>query len=732
MAQSRGWRAVLLTDCYGQEPGTIKLRGPGGHWMLVFGLRSGILLDPGLARCWERGGSVRFDSPGGRSCGVLVPCAGRGVRGKVLALFSFYAPVSGPAFDAERRSALNELSTLLSSCPVRAVLLLGGDFNAEVGFKGVGDEGCLGDHAHGRRNRSGHQVVEWAKGEALLFLETFHHQEDRDTWYHPHDRRGHPLDHVLCRSRDLRFLGAVKVLHEDVVRGSGSPTWSAYTDHNPVEVRLAKGWVFRQPPRLMGKRKRPHWALLRGVGDGPRLAKEALATELSRRMAEEQPTSWSDLSGLGLDVSLAVLGTEPRRDSRPWVLGVEAELKQHDDAVAQASSRKRLAADDASWGDADKEWRRTKRRRSAWLRDREVAWWDAQAQKVQDASDQGDSFGVFSTFRELRSRGSSVRAGEVRPQNVEEERAAWANHFAAIGAGEGEVAVRVWDNVPELTAMDSVLGSAPAPNELHAALRQMSLGKAAGSDEVTAELLKFGGDSFWEAVVRVCREQWLLLTEAAPGEVVSWPAEWCVGLVVPLWKKKGSRKEKGNWRGITLLSVGSKLLARVVATRLRSFYDCHLGHHQFGFRQGRGVDDALQVTRRLVEEVATSLDTSAGIELSFHDIEKAYPRVCRTALWTLLERWGCDLSLLKVLKMLHGGTSYKVRVHGGLSAPFIMERGLREGCPSSPVLFNIYHAAVMMDFRARRAQAANEGLMDAGVSWVSQVDGRIFHPRFRP
>ena len=206
-----------------------------GFWVTVwdsFGSRFGSLLD--------RGGTFRFDSPGGRSCGVLVPGAGRGVRGKVLALFSFYAPVSGPAFDAERRSALNELSILLSSCPARAVLLLGGDFNAEVGFKGVGDEGCLGDHAHGRRNRSGHQVVERAKGEALLFLETFHPQEDRDTWYHPQDGRGHPLDHVLCRSRDLRFLGAVKVLHEHVVRGSGSPTWSAYADHNPVEVRLAK------------------------------------------------------------------------------------------------------------------------------------------------------------------------------------------------------------------------------------------------------------------------------------------------------------------------------------------------------------------------------------------------------------------------------------------------------------------------------------------------------------
>ena len=95
-----------------------------------------------------------------------------------------------------------------------------------------------------------------------------------------------------------------------------------------------------------------------------------------------------------------------------------------------------------------------------------------------------------------------------------------------------------------------------------------------------------------------------------------------------------------------------------------------------GSGKERGVDDALQVTRRLVEEGATSRDASAGVELSFHDIEKAYPRVCRIALWALLERWGCDLSLLKVLKMLHGGTSYQVRVHGGMSESFVMERGL--------------------------------------------------------
>ena len=143
---------------------------------------------------------------------------------------------------------------------------------------------------------------------------------------------------------------------------------------------------------------------------------------------------------------------------------------------------------------------------------------------------------------------------------------------------------KVWDNVPSYPPMDAVWGNPPAPNELHAALRQMSLGRAAGEDEVTAELLKFGGDQLWEVVVKVCRSQWLLLTEADSGAEVAWPDEWCVGLVVPLWKRKGSKKDKNTWRGITLLSVGSKLLARVVATRLRSWFDGHLGLHQFGFR----------------------------------------------------------------------------------------------------------------------------------------------------
>ena len=87
--------------------------------------------------------------------------------------------------------------------------------------------------------------------------------------------------------------------------------------------------------------------------------------------------------------------------------------------------------------------------------------------------------------------------------DVQVGRGAWAEHFRLIGKGPGLVADRVWDNVPSHSSMDVVWGTASVPNELHAASRQMSLGKAAGEDEVTAELLKLGGDNLWEVVVRV-------------------------------------------------------------------------------------------------------------------------------------------------------------------------------------------------------------------------------------
>ena len=111
-------------------------------------------------------------------------------------------------------------------------------------------------------------------------------------------------------------------------------SWSAYTDHNPVEVKQAKGWVSRAPPKPTRRLRRPNWAALRGTSNATTTARSAFAVEMDRRVTAEQPSSWQDVVELGLGVARAVLGEEPKRDPRPWVRGGEAELLFLDQAVS--------------------------------------------------------------------------------------------------------------------------------------------------------------------------------------------------------------------------------------------------------------------------------------------------------------------------------------------------------------------------------------------------------------
>ena len=81
--------------------------------------------------------------------------------------------------------------------------------------------------------------------------------------------------------------------------------------------------------------------------------------------------------------------------------------------------------------------------------------------------------------------------------------------------------------------------------------------------------------------------------------------------------------------------------------------------------------------------------------------------------------------MLAILKALHEHTAYAVKMHGDVSEKWTPDRGLREGCPSSLVLFNMYHDGVMKDFRAQREAEAKEKGLHPGSKMALQ-GGRAF------
>ena len=191
-----------------------------------------------------------------------------------------------------------------------------------------------------------------------------------------------------------------------------------------------------------------------------------------------------------------------------------------------------------------------------------------------------------------------------------------------------------------------------------------------------------------------------------------------------MYKNKGSRDDKANYRNLVMLSVSAKLVARIAASRLSAWCETWLSEEQNGFRPRRGIDDVQQFIRRVIEEVSVS-SSSDVLGITCFDIVRAYTRVCRVALWQLLDRVGVPPSFVSVLKALHDHTKFRVFIHNGYSAPWLTERGLREGCPSSPTLFSIFHHAIMLTFRARRAALSSVQHVQPGIQWNYKVDVRL-------
>ena len=71
-------------------------------------------------------------------------------------------------------------------------------------------------------------------------------------------------------------------------------------------------------------------------------------------------------------------------------------------------------------------------------------------------------------------------------------------------------------------------------------------------------------------------------------KIQQWPKYWKRSVVFPI-PKKGSDKECSNYCTITLISHFSKVVLKILQTRLQQYMNQELPDVQAGFRKGRGT-----------------------------------------------------------------------------------------------------------------------------------------------
>eukprot|EP00663_Eupelagonemidae_sp_cell21sb_P008185 gene8185-531_t len=211
--------------------------------------------------------------------------------------------------------------------------------------------------------------------------------------------------------------------------------------------------------------------------------------------------------------------------------------------------------------------------------------------------------------------------------------------------------------------------------------------KAAGADGVVAELIKYGGGGLRDQLfdlVGMCWEH---------GEV---PAAWRDAVMIPI-PKKGNLRLCDSWRGISLLSVPGKIYAKILCARLNQIAERVLPESANGFRAGRGTLDCIALTRFLLSRVNVS--EGGTLHSVFADVGKAFDNASRDGIWIVLRRNGVPPRLLAALRSLHDGMEARVRLNGRMSESFPCLTGVRQGCCVAPVLYNLWHAAVLAEWR---------------------------------
>ena len=264
----------------------------------------------------------------------------------------------------------------------------------------------------------------------------------------------------------------------------------------------------------------------------------------------------------------------------------------------------------------------------------------------------------------------------------------WARFFGTLlNSKSDKHRLGVIEELPQWP-ITHALGVEPTEIELIGALRSMANAKAVGPDELPVELLKLGINhdptvlrEFHRMIKRVWHQR----------EV---PQRWRDAVIKVLHNKK-DRAECGNYHGISLVTHAGKVLLKIVATRLSAYCEARnlLPEEQCGFRPHRSTTDMMFAVRRLQE---LGRKARVPLLLCFIDLQNAYDSVDRTLLWQVLARLGTPPQMIEVIRQFHDGMRACVRSDDDrCSEWFEVTQGLRQGCVLSPLLFDVFFAAIL-------------------------------------
>ena len=166
------------------------------------------------------------------------------------------------------------------------------------------------------------------------------------------------------------------------------------------------------------------------------------------------------------------------------------------------------------------------------------------------------------------------------------------------------------------------------------------------------------------------------------------PSKLKIAKVIPI-SKNGHREDMYDYRPISILSCFSKILEKIIASRLLSFllrYNI-LYDHKFGSMPGKNTTHAIL---SLVDYLINSFEDNKLTCGIFLDISKAFDSIRHNILLSKLYKYGIGENTLNWF-MNYLFSRYQFASVNNTSSSFLsIECGVPQGSILGPILFTLY------------------------------------------
>jgi hypothetical protein len=160
---------------------------------------------------------------------------------------------------------------------------------------------------------------------------------------------------------------------------------------------------------------------------------------------------------------------------------------------------------------------------------------------------------------------------------------------------------------------------------------------------------------------------------------------------------------------ITLLSVPSEVLTRVLLNMIKENINLRLRKEQAGFRPNLFYIDQINTLGIIIDQC---IEWSSRLYTVFIEFEKAFDTINREAMWKVVKRYGVPTQIVNLIQGTYRGYACRVVHEGRVSEPISVQTGVRQGCILSPAVFLIVTDAVMRNVNRDRRRGIHWGLIE--------------------